>query len=162
MSPTRPRRNSGSKKYRDKSQQDTGKKCIFAAVFRSRRDGGANGELAQLVEHLVRNQGVVGSNPIFSTQKSWMLKFQHPVFFKADGLRNKGGHGATALRGFRRPATLEFDNSRLSSSRDVAFLLKQLNTPKHKVSEKKVLLRGRDWFCAPSFRLSLKYWIPTI
>ncbi len=66
-----------------------------------------------------------------------MLKFQHPVFFKADVLRDKGGHGATALRGFRKPATLEFDNSRLSISRDVAFLLKQLNTPKHKVSEKK-------------------------
>lgn len=28
------------------------------------------GDVAQLVEHLVRNQGVAGSNPVFSTKSA--------------------------------------------------------------------------------------------
>lgn len=35
--------------------------CIFAPSKR--------GDVAQLVEHLVRNQGVAGSSPVFSTKK---------------------------------------------------------------------------------------------
>ena len=39
-----------------------------------------NGELAQLVEHLVRNQGVVGSNPIFSTKKKKKEEIYRKIF----------------------------------------------------------------------------------
>ena len=43
------------------------------------RDDHADGDVAQLVEHLVRNQGVAGSNPVLSTSRQALKphRYQH-------------------------------------------------------------------------------------
>ena len=39
-----------------------------------------NGGLAQLVEHLLCKQGVIGSNPLASILQGWLLDFVAPGF----------------------------------------------------------------------------------
>ena len=48
--------------------------CALAEIFGILRTVFTNGEVAQLVEHHVRNVGVEGPNPFFSTNFAGTLK----------------------------------------------------------------------------------------